>query len=143
MPFKGLHQGPPEDMEMQKGLGGYRAEGQHTDVHFQRGLSSPSLPCYFSILIFPHPLGFGIPGGARPVRVQSLEGPQLTLHVHADGLDGRHAHSVLRLAVVAASLRAGDALDPQSFIEHRSLLELVGCAARSFGPPHLGGQSPH
>lgn len=76
-------------------------------------------------------------------RVQGLMGPRLTLHIHTDGLDGRHAHAVLGLAVVAAALRAGDALDPQRLVEHRCLLELVRCAAGSLGPPHLGGQSPH
>lgn len=119
-----------------------KAEGQHTVDHFQRGLSSSPSPCHFSILPLPRPLGFRTPEGDRPVWVQILEGPQLTLHVHADRLDGRHAHSVLRLAVVAASLRAGDALDPQGLVEYRRLLELVRCAAGSFGPPHLGGQSP-
>lgn len=65
-------------------------------------------------------------------------GCRLTLHVHADGLDGGHAHAVLSLAVVAAALRARNAFNAQRLVEHRRLLELVGSAARGFGPPHLG-----
>lgn len=63
---------------------------------------------------------------------------RLTLHIHPDGLDGRHAHAVLSLAVVAAALRARDALDAQCLIEHRCFLELVRRAARGLGPTHLG-----
>lgn len=85
-----------------------------------------------SILRLPHLRRGAAPSGLGP-------GPGLTLHVHADGLDGRHAHAVLRLAVVAAALRARDALDAQRLVEHRRLLELVGRAARGLGPPHLAG----
>lgn len=59
---------------------------------------------------------------SRPPRLPSpapgAPGPALTLHVHADGLDGGHAHAVLCLAVVAAALRARDALDAQRLVEH-------------------------
>lgn len=93
--------------------------------------TSPSYP-------FPTPEG----SGAVPCRGTDCQGtgPRLTLHIHADGLDGRHSHPVLRLAVVAAALRAGDALDPQRLVEHGRLLELVRRAASSLGPPHLGGR---
>lgn len=68
-------------------------------------------------------------------------GPQLTLHVHADGLDGRHPHAVLSLAVVAAALRACNTLDAQRLVEHRCLLELVRGATCRLGPPYLGRQA--
>lgn len=99
------------------------------------------LRCHFSTLLptppsQPEPLGAGPwPGGEEGVR-------RLTLHVHPDGLDGGHTHAVLSLAVVAAALRVRDALNAQRLVEHRRLLELVRCTARSLGPTHLGQPGP-
>lgn len=49
----------------------------------------------------------------------------LTLHIYPDGLDGSHPNPVLGLAVVAASLHPLNVVNAESFIEDRSVLELV------------------
>ena len=65
----------------------------------------------------------------------------LTLHVYTDGLDGSHPDAVLRLAVVAAALHAGDVRDTQRLVEDERLLELLRGAAGRLGPPHLRGRT--